>query len=132
MKGTLAALILLLGILVIYNNQWTLSNPPVIEEAKAKAEHEIFMLAKIESLNRWIVEPYVPWKKLKDYIIRVLNGEMMGHDAPFVFIHVVKTTHDDNRLCKQNGYLAVTFFLVQPKKHMHKKFFMALHRFYQC
>lgn len=36
---------------------------------------------------------------------------MMGHDAPYVFIHVVKTTHDDNRLYKQTGYLAVTFFM---------------------
>jgi hypothetical protein len=53
-KGTSAAFILLPDILIVYKDQWTLSNPSnpsVMGEAKSKAEHERFMLAKIESLK---------------------------------------------------------------------------------
>ena len=82
-----------------------------IGEAKSKAEEERIVLAEIESLKRRIVEPDVPRKKMKEYIIRLVYVEMLGHDASFGFIHAVKMTHDDNLLCKKTGYLAVTLFL---------------------
>jgi len=53
----------------------------------------------------------VPHKKMKEYIIRLVYIEMLGHDASFGYIQAVKMTHDDNLLLKRSGYLAVTLFL---------------------
>ncbi|XP_024531548.1 AP-4 complex subunit epsilon [Selaginella moellendorffii] len=82
-----------------------------IGEAKSKAEEERIVLAEIESLKRRIQEPDVPRKKMKEYIMRLVYVEMLGHDASFGYIHAVKMTHDDNLLLKRSGYLAVTLFL---------------------
>ncbi|GAB4857294.1 hypothetical protein Ancab_015202 [Ancistrocladus abbreviatus] len=48
---------------------------------------------------------------MKEYIIRLVYVEMLGHDASFGYIHAVKMTHDDSILLKRTGYLAVTLFL---------------------
>lgn len=48
---------------------------------------------------------------MKEFIIRLVYVEMLGHDASFGYIHAVKMTHDDNVLIKRTGYLAVTLFL---------------------
>ncbi|XWS49371.1 hypothetical protein CRYUN_Cryun13aG0157900 [Craigia yunnanensis] len=48
---------------------------------------------------------------MKEYIIRLVYVEMLGHDASFGYIHAVKMTHDDSLLVKRTGYLAVTLFL---------------------
>eukprot|EP00897_Mesotaenium_endlicherianum_P006964 jgi/Mesen1/6296/ME000325S05437 len=82
-----------------------------IGEAKSKAEEDRIMTAEIENLKRKIAEPDVPKKKMKEYIIRLVYVEMLGHDASFGYIHAVKMTHDDNLLLKKTGYLAVTLFL---------------------
>ncbi|KAG0630461.1 hypothetical protein M758_1G179700 [Ceratodon purpureus] len=82
-----------------------------IGEAKSKAEEERIVLAEIELLKKRIMEPDVPRKKMKEYIIRLVYVEMLGHDASFGYIYAVKMTHDDNLLCKKSGYLATTLFL---------------------
>lgn len=82
-----------------------------IGEAKSKAEEERIVTGEIETLKRKIGEPDVPRKKMKEYIIRLVYVEMLGHDASFGYIHAVKMTHDDNLLLKKSGYLAVTLFL---------------------
>ncbi|KAL3689733.1 hypothetical protein R1sor_016042 [Riccia sorocarpa] len=82
-----------------------------IGEAKSKAEEERIVTAEIETLKKRIAEPDVPRKKMKEYIIRLVYVEMLGHDASFGYIHAVKMTHDDNLLLKKTGYLAVTLFL---------------------
>eukprot|EP00249_Psilotum_nudum_P022263 c28444_g1_i1 orf=707-3676(+) len=82
-----------------------------IGEAKSKAEEERIVTEEIEMLKKRIAEPDVPRKKMKEYIIRLLYVEMLGHDASFGYIHAVKMTHDDNLLLKRTGYLAVTLFL---------------------
>ncbi|TYG58101.1 hypothetical protein ES288_D08G195700v1 [Gossypium darwinii] len=48
---------------------------------------------------------------MKEYIIRLVYVEMLGHDASFGYIHAVKMIHDDSLLVKRTGYLAVTLFL---------------------
>uniref|UniRef100_A0A2P2MR91 AP-4 complex subunit epsilon n=1 Tax=Rhizophora mucronata TaxID=61149 RepID=A0A2P2MR91_RHIMU len=82
-----------------------------IGEARSKAEEDRIVLNEIETLKRRIVEPNIPKRKMKEYIIRLLYVEMLGHDASFGYIHAVKMTHDDNLLLKRTGYLAVTLFL---------------------
>lgn len=82
-----------------------------IGEAKSKAEEERLVVEEIEMLKRKIAEPDVPRKRMKEYIIRLVYVEMLGHDASFGYIQAVKMTHDDSLLLKRTGYLAVTLFL---------------------
>ncbi|XP_031280122.1 AP-4 complex subunit epsilon [Pistacia vera] len=80
-------------------------------EARSKAEEDRIVLNEIETLKRRISEPDVPKRKMKEFIIRLVYIEMLGHDASFGYIHAVKMTHDDNLVLKRTGYLAVTLFL---------------------
>ncbi|KAL3498045.1 hypothetical protein ACH5RR_040777 [Cinchona calisaya] len=82
-----------------------------IGEARSKAEEDRIVLHEIEMLKRRISEPDIPKRKMKEYIIRLVYVEMLGHDASFGYIHAVKMTHDDNIHLKRTGYLAVTLFL---------------------
>ncbi|XP_021678989.2 AP-4 complex subunit epsilon isoform X2 [Hevea brasiliensis] len=82
-----------------------------IGEARSKAEEDRIVLSEIETLKRRIVEPDIPKRKMKEFIIRLVYFEMLGHDASFGYIHAVKMTHDDSLLLKRTGYLAVTLFL---------------------
>ncbi|KAJ0098323.1 hypothetical protein Patl1_22014 [Pistacia atlantica] len=132
-----------------------------IGEARSKAEEDRIVLNEIETLKRRISEPDVPKRKMKEFIIRLVYIEMLGHDASFGYIHAVKMTHDDNLVLKRTGYLAVTLFLNEDhdliilivntiqkdlksdnylvvvdllghsKEAVRKKAIMALHRFYQ-
>ncbi|XP_021855400.2 AP-4 complex subunit epsilon [Spinacia oleracea] len=82
-----------------------------IGEARSRAEEDRIVLHEIETLKRRITEPDIPKRKMKEFIIRLVYVEMLGHDASFGYIHAVKMTHDDNILLKRTGYLAVTLFL---------------------
>ncbi|KAL0906581.1 hypothetical protein M5K25_025085 [Dendrobium thyrsiflorum] len=82
-----------------------------IGEARSKVEEDRIILREIETLKRRISEPDVTRRKMKEYIIRLVYVEMLGHDASFGYIHAVKMTHDDNVSHKRTGYLAVTLFL---------------------
>ncbi|KAK9077851.1 hypothetical protein SSX86_006189 [Deinandra increscens subsp. villosa] len=82
-----------------------------IGEARSKSEEDRIVLREIETLKRRINEPDIPKRKMKEYIIRLVYIEMLGHDASFGYIHAVKMTHDDSLLLKRTGYLAVTLFL---------------------
>ncbi|KAL6180865.1 hypothetical protein ACLB2K_047524 [Fragaria x ananassa] len=82
-----------------------------IGEARSKAEEERIVLHEIETLKRRLAEPDIPKRKMKEYLIRLVYVEMLGHNASFAYIHAVKMTHDDNLVLKRTGYLAVSLFL---------------------
>ncbi|XP_049376272.1 AP-4 complex subunit epsilon [Solanum stenotomum] len=82
-----------------------------IGEARSKAEEDRIVINEIEILKKRIIEPDIPKRKMKEYIMRLVYVEMLGHDASFGYIHAVKMTHDDNLHLKRTGYLAVTLFL---------------------
>ncbi|KAJ0257827.1 hypothetical protein HA466_0086280 [Hirschfeldia incana] len=82
-----------------------------IGESRSKAEEDRIVLSEIDTLKRKLLEPDIPKRKMKEYIIRLVYIEMLGHDASFGYIHAVKMTHDDSLLLKRTGYLAVTLFL---------------------
>ncbi|XP_051137261.1 AP-4 complex subunit epsilon-like [Andrographis paniculata] len=82
-----------------------------IGEARSKSEEDRIVLREIETLKSRLSNPNNPKFKLKEYIIRLIYVEMLGHDASFGYIHAVKMTHDENLVLKRTGYLAVTLFL---------------------
>ncbi|KAI4370805.1 hypothetical protein MLD38_019114 [Melastoma candidum] len=82
-----------------------------IGESRSKSEEDRIVLSEIETLRRRLSDPDVPKRKIKEYIVRLVYVEMLGHDASFGHIYAVKMTHDDNLLSKRTGYLAVTLFL---------------------
>ncbi|XP_075483522.1 AP-4 complex subunit epsilon-like [Primulina tabacum] len=82
-----------------------------IGESRSKAEEDRIVLREIESLKARLGDPNTSKFKLKEYIIRLVYVEMLGHDASFGYIHAVKMTHDENLHLKRTGYLAVTLFL---------------------
>lgn len=82
-----------------------------IGEARSKSEEDRIILTEIETLRKKITEPDIPKRRMKEYIIRLVYIEMLGHDASFGYIHAVKMTHDDSLVLKRTGYLAVTLFL---------------------
>nr|KYP54408.1 AP-4 complex subunit epsilon-1 [Cajanus cajan] len=75
-----------------------------IGEARSKAEEDRIVLREIETLKRRINDADIPKRKMKEYIIRLLYVEMLGHDASFGYIHAVKMTHHDALLLKRTGY----------------------------
>ncbi|XP_073120439.1 AP-4 complex subunit epsilon-like [Henckelia pumila] len=82
-----------------------------IGEARSKAEEDRIVVREIEMLKARLASPNTSKYKLKEYLIRLLYVEMLGHDASFGYIHAVKMTHDENLHLKRTGYLAVTLFL---------------------
>ncbi|KAI4312870.1 hypothetical protein MLD38_037659 [Melastoma candidum] len=82
-----------------------------IGESRSKSEEDRIVLSEIETLRRRLSDPDIPKRKIKEYIVRLVYVEMLGHDASFGHIYAVKMTHDDNLLSKRTGYLAVTLFL---------------------
>ncbi|KAL2548128.1 AP-4 complex subunit epsilon [Forsythia ovata] len=82
-----------------------------IGETRSKNEEDRIVLREIETLKTRLANPNTPKFKLKEYLIRLLYVEMLGHDASFGYIYAVKMTHDENLLFKRTGYLAVTLFL---------------------
>ncbi|KAG9143583.1 hypothetical protein Leryth_020801 [Lithospermum erythrorhizon] len=82
-----------------------------IGEARSKSEEDRIIVSEIETLKARITQPDIPKRKLKEFILRLVYIEMLGHDASFGYIHAVKMTHDENLSLKRTGYLAVTLFL---------------------
>ena len=82
-----------------------------IGEAKSKAEEDRIMAGEQEYLKKKLAEPDIPKRRLKEYIVRLMYLEVLGHDASWGYIYAVKVAHDENLLLKRTGYLAVTLFL---------------------
>lgn len=69
------------------------------------------MQAEISLLKQRLVDPKLEKDRMREYIIRLIYVEMLGHNASFGHIHAVKMTHEANLLNKKVGYLATSLFL---------------------
>ncbi|KAE9596852.1 hypothetical protein Lalb_Chr16g0380431 [Lupinus albus] len=80
-----------------------------IGECRSKSEEDRIVLHEIQTLKTRLT------RKIKEYIIRLLYGELLGHDASFGYIHAVKITHHDAIQLKRSGYLAIT---IPPRQQL--------------
>ncbi|EUD67865.1 hypothetical protein C922_01477 [Plasmodium inui San Antonio 1] len=82
-----------------------------IGEARSKQEEDRIICNEIVLLKSRFADPNASVKQIKEYLIRAIYIEMLGHDASFAYIHAVKLAHEKNILCKRTGYLSCNLFL---------------------
>ena len=69
------------------------------------------MRQEISLLKQRLADPKLEKDRLREYLIRLVYVEMLGHSAGFGHIHAVKMTCDTNLLNKKVGYLSTTLIL---------------------
>ena len=82
-----------------------------IGDSRSKQEEDKIITQECETLKKIIKESGVPPKRMKEYLIRAIYIEMLGHDAGFSHLHAVNLTQDKNILNKRVGYLACSLLL---------------------
>eukprot|EP01061_Rhynchopus_euleeides_P047262 TRINITY_DN9404_c0_g1_i1.p1 TRINITY_DN9404_c0_g1~~TRINITY_DN9404_c0_g1_i1.p1 ORF type:complete len:609 (+),score=241.16 TRINITY_DN9404_c0_g1_i1:182-1828(+) len=78
-----------------------------IGEAKSKQEEDKIITKEIAVLKMKMGEKDVEVRQMKEYVVRLLYCEMLGHQAEFGYIHCVNLIASSNQLQKRTGYLAV-------------------------
>eukprot|EP01063_Lacrimia_lanifica_P002910 TRINITY_DN11575_c0_g1_i1.p1 TRINITY_DN11575_c0_g1~~TRINITY_DN11575_c0_g1_i1.p1 ORF type:complete len:912 (+),score=413.36 TRINITY_DN11575_c0_g1_i1:98-2833(+) len=78
-----------------------------IGEAKSKQEEDKIILKEIATLKGKMTEKDVDPKVMKEYVVRMLYCEMLGHEAEFGYIKCVELTASKDLLQKRTGYLGV-------------------------
>lgn len=82
-----------------------------IGEARSKQEEDKIVLTEVQMLKHRFADANVSSSKMKEYLVRAIYVEMLGHHASFAYIHAVKLTQDRNLLCKRIGYLLCSLCL---------------------
>lgn len=89
-----------------------------IGESRSKQEEDKIILNEVQVLKAKMSAKDVPPKRMKEYIIRMLYVEMLGHDASFGHIHAVKLCHSRTLIEKRVGYLGVALTLHKDHNFM--------------
>ncbi|TRY52136.1 Adaptin N terminal domain containing protein [Cryptosporidium tyzzeri] len=82
-----------------------------IGECRSKHEEDNIILNESSMLKIKLIQNSLSSNKLREYMIRAIYIEMLGHDASFAYIHAIKMTNDKNAFVKRIGYLACSIFL---------------------
>ena len=82
-----------------------------IGESRSKQEEDKIITQEAQSLKTKFLEKNLPEKKMKEFLIRAIYVEMLGHDASFSHIHAINLTQSKNLLVKRIGYLACSLFI---------------------
>nr|CAG8501474.1 15623_t:CDS:10 [Entrophospora candida] len=83
-----------------------------IAEARSKQEEDQIVVQEIDGLKSKLNLPEISSTKIKDYIIRLIYCDMLGHNVDFGHIHAVKLAQSAKTLWdKRTGYLACSLFL---------------------
>ena len=80
-------------------------------ECKNKSDEDAIMRREVMLLRTILASPKLEKAKMKEYLIRLMYVEMLGHDASFGYINAVKATHESDLSMKRVGYLATSAFL---------------------
>ncbi|MCQ2818466.1 MAG: hypothetical protein MJ252_14455 [archaeon] len=82
-----------------------------IGDSRSKQEEDKIIVKELDILKKKIKESGITPKKMKEYLIRAIYIEMLGHEAPFAHLSCVNLTQDKNLLNKRVGYLACSLLL---------------------
>ena len=82
-----------------------------IGDSHSKQEEDKIITKECETLKILIKQSAIPPKTMKEYLIRAIYIEMLGHDASFSHLYAVNLTQDKNILNKRVGYLACSLLL---------------------
>ena len=82
-----------------------------IGDSHSKQEEDKIISKECETLKGLIKQSNIPPKTMKEYLIRAIYIEMLGHDASFSHLYAVNLTQDKNILNKRVGYLACSLLL---------------------
>ena len=82
-----------------------------IGECHSKQQEDKIMKREKNILKDLISKPNISPKLKKEYLIRSIYLEMLGHDASFAYFYAVNLTQDKNIMNKRVGYLACALLL---------------------
>ena len=82
-----------------------------IGECRSKQQEDKIMIKEKEILKELISKPNATLRQRKEYLIRAIYLEMLGHDASFSYLYAVNLTQDKNVMNKRVGYLACSLLL---------------------
>ena len=69
-----------------------------IGESRSKQEEDKIILLETQVLKGSVNQPGINAKKMKEYLIRAIYVEMLGHDCSLCYIHAVKLTNEKSIL----------------------------------
>ena len=83
-----------------------------IGETRSKQEEDKIIAIDVQKLKKVLAsKKNIKPKKMKEYLIRAIYIEMLGHDAGFAHIRAVNLTQAKKKKYKAMGYLAASLFL---------------------
>jgi hypothetical protein len=89
-----------------------------IGDSRSKQEEDKIILKESDVLKTKIRESGVNNKKMKEYLLRAIYIEMLGHDASFSQKYTLNLTQDKNILNKRVGYLACNILLPESSEFL--------------
>lgn len=89
-----------------------------IGETKSKQEEDKIILKEVSKLKQLMATKNVKPTLMKEYLIRALYCEMLGHPADFAYSNAIFLTSSTNCLQKRVGYLAVSLCLPNTSELM--------------
>jgi len=87
-----------------------------IGECKSKIEEDAIMKNEVVYLKQRLADPKLEKGKLREYLLRLLYVELLGHDASFGHIHAVKLCSDASLINKKVAYLTTCLFLSEESE----------------
>ncbi|CAN0028204.1 unnamed protein product [Ectocarpus sp. 6 AP-2014] len=82
-----------------------------IGESKSKQEEDRIIMHEVGVLKKKMPEANVAREKMKEFLVRMIYVEMLGHDASFAYIKAVELTASQNLVQKRTGYLTASLTL---------------------
>jgi AP-4 complex subunit epsilon-1 len=78
-----------------------------IGECKSKAEEDRIILQEVEVLKQRLHDPKLDKSRGREYMVRLMYCEMLGHDVGFAYIHTLQFCSDANLSTKKVGHSGV-------------------------
>ncbi len=72
-----------------------------IGECKSKAEEDRIIVQEVEVLKQRLHDPRLDKSRGREYMVRLMYCEMLGHDVAFAYIHALQFCSDANLSTKK-------------------------------